>query len=206
MDIIEKLIKSLQEAKEELAKTTATKPWVGQHASIHHVQSKNGLHEYKVKDLKSGHSWHMSHSKLGVGGSTPEKHQNGPAEKEAISYIEGKHGLVKNINCASGDNQQNMEKAEMEEPHKDDPNHEKKEKKAAKKIKDEAEDILDMHKMEELTCSANGQWSLKKDAVNPALAPKAKKVKMLQQQIDAGTYKPDAGKIAGAMIEHSKKK
>lgn len=48
-----------------------------------------------------------------------------------------------------------------EEPHKDDPHHEAKEKKIASKVKADAQDLLDMHK-EELTCSANGQWSLKK--------------------------------------------
>lgn len=118
-------------------------------------------------------------------------------EKLIKSLQEAKAELEKNMNCAPG-MAQNMGK--IEEPHKDDPNHEKKEKKAASKIKEEAEDILDMHK-EELTCSANGQWSLKKDAANPALAPKAKKVKALQQQIDAGTYKPDSKKIAGAMLK-----
>lgn len=123
-------------------------------------------------------------------------------EKLIKSLQEAKAELEKNMNCAPGMDQ-NMGK--IDEPHKDDPNHEKKEKKAASKIKAEAEDILDMHK-EELMCSANGQWHLKKDAANPALAPKAAKVKMLQTQVDNGTYKPDAGKIAGAMIEHSKKK
>ena len=186
-------------------------------------------------------------------------------EKLIKSLQEAKAELEKNMNCAPGSN---MDKAE-DEPHKDDPDHEKKEKKAASKIKEEAEDILDLHKdedldknnrnrgkqaeqqrgysfsqimegkrhsdemerqskanavapvksvpvkdykpqvkllKEELTCSANGQWNLNKDAANPELAPKDKKVKMLQAQVDAGTYKPDAGKIAGAMIEHAKKK
>ena len=47
-----------------------------------------------------------------------------------------------------------------EEPHKDDPHHEAKEKKIASKVKAEAQDLLDMHK-EELMCSANGQWNIK---------------------------------------------
>lgn len=40
-----------------------------------------------------------------------------------------------------------------------------------------------------------------KDAANPALAPKDAKVKMLQTKIDAGTYKPDAKKIADKMLK-----
>lgn len=59
---------------------------------------------------------------------------------------------------------------------------------------------------EELHCSENGQWKLlEKDAKNPALAPKDRKVKELQGKIDAGTYKPDAGKIADAMLKHPEK-
>ncbi len=55
---------------------------------------------------------------------------------------------------------------------------------------------------EELSLSANGQWDiLNKDAANPKLAPKDVKVKQLQQQIDAGTYKPDPKKIADAMLK-----
>jgi len=42
---------------------------------------------------------------------------------------------------------------------------------------------------------------MEKDSANPALAPKEVKVKQLQAQIDAGTYKPDPKKIAGAMIK-----
>lgn len=58
-------------------------------------------------------------------------------------------------------------------------------------------------KMEELSCSENGQWSImEKDASDPKLAPKDAKVKQLQTQIDAGKYKPDASKIAGAMLSH----
>lgn len=54
------------------------------------------------------------------------------------------------------------------EPHKDDPHHEAKEKKAASKIKNEAEEILDMHKdggQDILAMSENGQWYLKKTHV-----------------------------------------
>lgn len=42
---------------------------------------------------------------------------------------------------------------------------------------------------------------MEKDSVNPALAPKERKIKDLQAQIDAGTYKPDSKKIAGAMLK-----
>lgn len=42
---------------------------------------------------------------------------------------------------------------------------------------------------------------LEKDAVNPALAPKQVKIKQLQAQIDAGTYKPDSKKIADKMVK-----
>jgi anti-sigma28 factor (negative regulator of flagellin synthesis) len=62
------------------------------------------------------------------------------------------------------------------------------------------------YKMDELTCSENGQWKvMEKDAKDPKLAPRDRKVKQLQSQIDAGTYKPDAGKIAGAMLQHPEK-
>lgn len=219
MDVIEKLIKSLQEAKTELESMSKAEGFSFKvHKDPKYTNHKQTTYEVHHDGKHVGHLQH-DHKTGGIeGGVTPHKLANaasrdahgtgaklhpstekniGNFHAAATAALKNHLGLKKN---------EDMEKAEMEEPHKDDPNHEKKEKKAAKKIKDEAEDILDMHKMEELTCSANGQWSLKKDAANPALAPKAKKVKMLQQQIDAGTYKPDAGKIAGAMIEHSKKK
>lgn len=46
---------------------------------------------------------------------------------------------------------------------------------------------------------------LRKDAANPKLAPKDAKVKQLQSQVDAGTYKPDATKIGTAMLGHPEK-
>lgn len=46
---------------------------------------------------------------------------------------------------------------------------------------------------------------LEKDAVNPALAPKEVKIKKLQAQIDAGTYKPDPKKIADKMLKEELK-
>ena len=51
-----------------------------------------------------------------------------------------------------------------DEPHEDDPKHEAKEKKIASKVKEEAQDLLDMHK-EELMCSANGQWKLMEKSI-----------------------------------------
>lgn len=42
---------------------------------------------------------------------------------------------------------------------------------------------------------------MEKDAKNPALAPKEVKIKALQAQIDAGTYKPDPKKIADKMLK-----
>lgn len=45
---------------------------------------------------------------------------------------------------------------------------------------------------------------MEKDAADPKLAPKDKKVKALQQKIDAGTYKPDPKKIANAMLKKEK--
>lgn len=50
-----------------------------------------------------------------------------------------------------------------------------------------------------------GEECMEKDSVDPKLAPKDAKVKMLQQKIDAGTYKPDPKKIANAMVKEEKK-
>lgn len=73
-------------------------------------------------------------------------------EKLIKSLEEAKAELTKNMNCASGADP-NMSKEELE-----------------------------------------------KDAVNPALAPKEVKIKKLQAQIDAGTYRPDPKKIAEKML------
>lgn len=51
----------------------------------------------------------------------------------------------------------------------------------------------------------NGQWNLQKDAADPKLAPKEVKIKKLQQQIDSGTYKPDASKIADKILKQNEK-
>jgi anti-sigma28 factor (negative regulator of flagellin synthesis) len=45
---------------------------------------------------------------------------------------------------------------------------------------------------------------MEKDSADPKLAPKDKKIKALQQQVDAGTYKPDSKKTAGAMLKEEK--
>lgn len=74
-------------------------------------------------------------------------------EKLIKSLEEAKAELSKNMNCATGANP-NMAKEELE-----------------------------------------------KDAANPALAPKEVKIKKLQAQIDAGTYKPDPKKIADKMLK-----
>lgn len=53
-----------------------------------------------------------------------------------------------------------------------------------------------------VNCAPGAQQNtLAKDAANPALAPKEVKVKKLQAQIDAGTYKPDPKAIADKMIK-----
>ena len=59
--------------------------------------------------------------------------------------------------------------------------------------------------IEKCSIAKNGQWSLDKASVDPKLAPKDVKVKELQGKIDAGKYKPDAGKIADKMISHPEK-
>lgn len=64
----------------------------GQHVNIHSTKKPN---EYKVHHKLSGDTWHMSHTNLGVGGDTPEKHQNSPGEKETVKFIESRHGIVK---------------------------------------------------------------------------------------------------------------
>lgn len=50
----------------------------------------------------------------------------------------------------------------------------------------------------------NGQWSLQKDYASKELSDREQKVKNLQRQVDAGTYKPDSSKIAEAMIKPKK--
>ena len=84
-----------------------------------------------------------------------------------------------------------------DEPHKDDPNHEKKEKKIAGKIKEEAQDLANMHKdemmmmgegcgMGSMKMAKNGQWSMHKGAF-----------KELEHKLEGeGKSKESAGAIA----------
>lgn len=51
-----------------------------------------------------------------------------------------------------------------------------------------------------------GEEHVEKASVDPKLAPKERKVKELQAQIDAGTYKPDPKKIAEKMVDVAIKK
>lgn len=156
MDIIEQLIKSLQEAKAELEKNMNCAP--GSEQNMDKAEGKK--------------------KKMPAMPPKIESEDHPPKLSEA-----GAMKLVKE-----------------DEPHKDDPKHEEKEQKIASKIKAEASDLMDMHK-EELMCSANGQWSLKKDAANPKLAPKEVKIKELQTKIDSGKYKVPASKIADKMVK-----
>jgi len=109
------------------------------------------------------------------------KNQHGQWTLEKASYMND----MKDAACKS-----------EEEPHKDDPEHEKKEQEKAKDIKSKAQEILDMHKDE------NG--FLEKDAADPKFAPKEVKVKQLKAQVAAGTYKPDSKKIADKIVERVK--
>lgn len=107
------------------------------------------------------------------------------ANEPAIDTINRRQKTFKNENASYSAPANTVEQSDKE-PHKDNPEHEAKEKVKAKKIKKEAEDLLDMHKadgappppppvspaaqsimnafkMEDLKCSENGQWHLKKD-------------------------------------------
>ncbi len=107
------------------------------------------------------------------------------AVEPAIDTINRRQKINKNQNMSYEAPANTVEQSDKE-PHKDDPKHEAKEKVKAKKIKEEAEDLLDMHKadgappppppvspaatsimnafkVEDLKCSENGQWYLKKD-------------------------------------------
>ncbi len=130
---------------------------------------------------------------------------------------DAKEELQKNVNAAYG-SEPNMVKEDKKvnenNPYGDEPKGTKGE--DARNDKNDKEPELESPKnlkhkeqpsikKEELCMSENGQWSLKKDAANPKLAPKDVKVKELQGKIDSGTYKPDAGKIADAIIKHPDK-
>lgn len=61
---------------------------------------------------------------------------------------EAKDSLVKQVNESYGTSPNGSLSMSEKEPHKDDPEHEKKEQEKAKDIKSKAQDILDMHKAE----------------------------------------------------------
>lgn len=129
---------------------------------------------------------------------------------------DAKEELQKNVNAAYGSepNVVKEEKVNANNPYGDEPKGAKGE--DARNDKNDKEPELEspknlkhkeqpsIKKKEQLMCSENGQWSLKKDAADPKLAPKDVKVKELQGKIDSGTYKPDAGKIADAMLKPKK--
>lgn len=79
-------------------------------------------------------------------GEDPEK----AAEETDSAQIKRKYRAGQ----GSGASPNRLHKATKEEPHEDDPNHEKKEKKIAKDIKAKAQKLDDMHKMDEGTSMA----------------------------------------------------
>lgn len=89
---------------------------------------------------------------------------------------ETKEELNKNMNCAPGASTPNMDKADAVRPD------------------------AGFGKVTVKDTRPKDEQDLTKDAADPKLAPKDVKVKALQGQIDAGTYKPDASKIAGKML------
>ena len=92
-----------------------------------------------------------------------------------------------------------------DEPHKDDPNHEAKEKKIAGKIKEEATDLAEMHKAKiydfksKQMIADHGQ---PKGSKPPPVYPKTReeKVSNLKEEVSAGTYKPNAQHIASNIV------
>jgi hypothetical protein len=87
------------------------------------------------------------------------------------AFKSAKHELAKEVNTMDGGDmgQEAMAMSE-DEPHKDDPNHEKKEKDKAKQIKDKAQEILDLHKQEYFGINkSTGQWTIQK-SMQDALA------------------------------------
>ena len=117
-------------------------------------------------------------------------------DKLIKSLEEAKAELSKNMNCAPGANP-NMTKEEAEKVNLNNPYNEQP--KGSKKKKQDEK--LDLAGPGDQFGDAKKSEELEKDAVNPALAPKEVKIKKLQAQIDAGTYKPNASKIAEKMIQ-----
>lgn len=98
---------------------------------------------------------------------------------------EAKEDLSKGVN-ASYSTSPNMGKADAE-PHKDDPEHEAKEKVKAKKIKEEAEDLLDMHKADKESHSVFSMEHAHKVLTMPHNEAKAH----LHAVVDASSAKPE---------------
>lgn len=74
-------------------------------------------------------------------------------------------------------------------------------KKDPKKIAEQIKNGSMSSKTQKVMLKNNGQWYLEKASANPDNEPKEAKIKQLQSQIDAGTYKPDSKKIANKMFE-----
>lgn len=181
MDKLDALIKRLQEAKEELAKASKKKP-----------SDEDAYAPVPAKDMPEDKKLQGS-PKAGIPPAPMAKNVN-------MSYS-------KQPNVATGSMTGALERAEGETKHD----------RCAREVKEKSPDVRNPHAVcvsagvepdawkkshdEYLTLFKNGQWELKKDSVNPKLAPKDRKVKELQTKIDAGTYKPDAGKIAEKMLQ-----
>lgn len=114
-------------------------------------------------------------------------------EKLIKALEEAKADLNKNINCAPG--AMNMGKADEVKPDKG----------YGKIIRKEEEgekvNLNNPYNDQPQDKKKKKEEELEKDAANPALAPKEVKIKQLQAQIDAGTYKPDPKKIADKMVK-----
>lgn len=185
MKTLDKLITVLTVAKEELAK--AIKP--GPALNYDKINPKvDRVAQEAAAPTINYSAGGMTAPKLTPGAGAADRTKAVRAKIDA----EGKETAIETINRKRG----SVNKAE--EPHKDDPKHEAKEKAKAKKIKDEAEDLLDMHKAdgappppppnaaaqsimgafgrseededsEVIKGEANGQWS-----INKIKAPKKK--------------------------------
>ena len=111
-------------------------------------------------------------------------------EKLIKALEEAKVDLNKNMNCAPAPGTPNVEKADTVRPDKG---------YGKVTVKDTTPKPVNPAKpFGSVIVKAE---ELEKDSANPALAPKEVKIKQLQAQIDAGTYKPDSKKIADKMLK-----
>lgn len=132
-------------------------------------------------------------------------------EKLIKALEEAKADLNKNINCAPGS--MNMGKADEVKPDKGygkiiikdtEPKPKDPKNPYGKIIRKEEDDKVNLNNPyndQPHDKKKKKEEELEKDAANPALAPKEVKIKQLQAQIDAGTYKPDPKKIADKMLQ-----